>query len=253
MTAARRKQKILEMTGRGRECSVHELADEFDVSEMTVRRDLADLADQGRIVRTHGGAAPASGVMFEFRFLNRGHENRSQKEAIARVAAKKVNDGNTVILDSGTTTLILSEALRANKDLTIVTTSLPVASKLQYCDGIDIVLLGGRLRHDTPDLMGALTLRNLEEVRADCAFIGADAIDEEGVVYNESIEVAHLLRTMSKAADQVYIVADSSKLGKAALARIGSLTEWNGLITDESANDATVEKLRENGVEVFLP
>ncbi|MBS3762939.1 MAG: DeoR/GlpR transcriptional regulator [Planctomycetes bacterium] len=252
MTAARRKQRILEMTGQGQECSVHELADQFDVSEMTVRRDLADLADQGRIVRTHGGAAPASGVMFEFRFLNRVHENRSEKDEIARVAGEMVNDGDTVILDSGTTTLILSETLRAKKNLSIVTTSLPVASKLQYCDNIDVVLLGGRLRHDVPDLMGALTLRNLQEVRADTAFIGADAIDEDGVVYNKSIELAHLLQTMSEAAEQVYIVADSSKLHGTALAKIGTLTEWSGLITDNSASEKMLQRLRKNGVDLFL-
>ena len=218
---------------------------------MTIRRDLDSLAAEGRIVRTYGGAAPASGVVFEFRFLERANERRAAKEAIGRRAGELVTDGMTVMLDSGTTTLALARQLRGKQGLTIVTTSLPIASELQHCDAIDVILLGGRLRRDAPDLFGALTLRMLEELHADVAFLGADAIDLKGTVYNRSVEVAHLITAMAGVSDVVYAVADSSKVGRTALGRIGSLAQWAGLITDGDLDDTTARKLRARGAKVI--
>jgi len=204
-------------------------ASEFGVSKMTVRRDLDALAAEGRVIRTHGGAASGGGVVFEFRFLERAKQNQSGKDEIA---GGLVADGNTVILDSSTTTLALARKLRDFRELTVITTSLPIASELQYCDGVELILLGGKLRRDSPDLSGALTLQGPEGVHADVAFLGCDAIDGTGVAYNQSVDVAHLISAMAKAANRVFFVADSSKIGHTALGRIGSLTQWDGLICD---------------------
>lgn len=250
-SAVQRADAILERVREGQECSVADLAVTFKVSEMTVRRDLDALAAEGRVVRTHGGATAASGVVFEFRFLERAREHRAAKRQIAAKAASFVEDGMTVMLDSGTTTLALAEALRGKRDLTVVTTSLPIASALQYSDVIDVILLGGRLRRDAPDLSGALTLQGLKGLHADVAFVGVDSLDLEGTTYSRSIEVAHLIASMAAAADTVYVVADSSKIGHAALARSGSLTEWEALITDRDLAASKARELKKNRVRLI--
>ncbi len=249
--ATQRAEVILGLVRDGEECSVSDLSVRFGVSEMTVRRDLDALAAEGRVVRTHGGATAASGVVFEFRFLERAREHRVAKRQIAAKAASLVTDGMTIMLDSGTTTLALAEALRGKRDLTVITTSLPIASALQYSDAIDVVLLGGHLRRDAPDLSGALTLQGLEGLHADAAFVGVDALGVDGTTYSHSIEVAHLIASMAAAADVVYVVADSSKIGRASLAKSGSLSEWDALITDPDLDAAKARELKKHGVKVI--
>jgi len=157
---------------RAGECSIEQLMKRFGVSGMTVRRDLQSLADQGKVIRTHGGAAMAERISFEFEFLNRVRENHAAKEAIAASAAAQIKDGESVMLDSGTTTLELAKRLRGRRGLTVITSSLPIAAQLQYDQQIEVLLLGGRLRASSPDLAGALTESNLETLRADAAFLG---------------------------------------------------------------------------------
>jgi DeoR family transcriptional regulator, fructose operon transcriptional repressor len=246
-----RRARILERVSGGQACHVTELAKAFGVSEMTVRRDLDALAATGRIVRTHGGAVSGGGVIFEFRFLERAAVNRPAKRAIAERAAALVEDGAHVLLDSGTTTLEVARALRTRRDLTVITTSLPIASELQYNAGIQVILLGGRVRRDSPDLSGALTLRTLDTLRADIAILGADAVDRQGNCYHGDIEVAHLVAAMTAIAERIYVVADSSKLGRRALGRMGRAAGWAGLITDAGAAPAMSRALKRNGVHLI--
>jgi DeoR/GlpR family transcriptional regulator of sugar metabolism len=219
---------------------------------MTIRRDLHRLAMEGRIVRTHGGAAPAQQVMFEFQFLRRTKLNEKRKTQIGVEAARIVRDGQSVVLDSGTTTLALARELRDRRRLTVITTSLPIASALQHAAGVRTLLLGGFVRRDAPDLGGPLTESNLEGLRADLAFVGADGIDAEGNVYNASLEVARMLGKMVACANDAYVVADSSKLGRAALARFGNIAAWRGLITDAGIAEAQTSALRRAGVTVIV-
>ena len=172
-----RQKQMCELIAQRGECSIEQLMERFGVSGMTVRRDLQSLADQGKVIRTHGGAAMAERISFEFEFLNRVRENHAAKEAIAAAAAAQIKDGESVMLDSGTTTLELAKRLRGRPGLTVITSSLPIAAQLQYDQQIEVLLLGGRLRASSPDLAGALTESNLETLRADVAFLGADAVD----------------------------------------------------------------------------
>ena len=223
----------------------------MDVSEKTIRRDLQTLADQGKVIRTHGGAAMAERVSFEFKFLSRVRDNQLAKEAIAVAAAAQVKDGESVMLDSGTTTLELAKRLRPRQGLTIITSSLPIAAQLQYDQQLEVLLLGGRLRASSPDLAGAITESNLETLRADVAFLGADAIDRQGGVFQESPEVARMLTRMAASAGRVYVVADGSKLGKTALWRFGRLADWAALITDASADRSLLASLKKAGVRII--
>ena len=167
-----RRKQMCELIARRGECSIEQLMERFGVSGMTVRRDLQSLAEQGKVIRTHGGAAMAERISFEFEFLNRVREHHAAKEAIAAAAAVQIKDGESVMLDSGTTTLELAKRLRGRAGLTVITSSLPIAAHLQYDRQIEVLLLGGRLRASSPDLAGALAESNLETLRADMAFLG---------------------------------------------------------------------------------
>jgi DeoR/GlpR family transcriptional regulator of sugar metabolism len=246
-----RQKQVCELIADRGECSIEELMAKFGVSGMTVRRDLQSLAAQGKVIRTHGGAAMAERISFEFEFLNRVRDNHGAKEAIATAAAEQIADGESVMLDSGTTTLALAKRLRGRRGLTIITSSLPIAAQLQYDQGIEVLLLGGRLRASSPDLVGAITESNLETLRADVAILGADAVDSQGAVYQESPELARMLTRMAASAGRVFVVADGSKLGKTALWRFGRLADWAGLITDTAADHAVVASLKKAGVRII--
>jgi DeoR/GlpR family transcriptional regulator of sugar metabolism len=246
-----RWEQICALIAQRGECSVEELAQRFAVSGMTIRRDLQILAEQGKVLRTHGGAAMAKRISFEFDFLKRAKEHEAAKGAIGAAAAALVDDGQSVLLDSGTTTLALSRHLRGKRRLMVITTSLPIASQLQYDAEIAVLLLGGYVRAGSPDLAGALTESNLETLHADVAFIGADGIDAHGAVYNQSPEVARMLTKMTAAASRVYVVADHSKLGKKALWRFGRLQDWSGLVTDADADRTLLKPLEKAGVAVI--
>ena len=247
-----RHRQIVELLNSRGACAVDVLAKEFSVSEMTIRRDLQSLVEDGRIARTHGGAAPVEQVMFEFEFLRRAQENRPSKDLIGRAAAALVEEGQSVILDSGTTTLAIARELQSRRRLTVITTSLPIAAVLQRGSRVEILLLGGFLRRESPDLEGPLTESNLETLRADIAFVGADGIDLSANAYNTSLNVGRLLTKAVKAASTVYVVADSSKLGRTALTKFGNLASWKGLITDRGATPEQLTALRQAGANVIV-
>lgn len=246
-----RRTRIVDLLEREGERSVEQLSERFGVSGMTIRRDLQDLADAGKVLRTHGGAAPAARISFEFRFLERGQQHAAQKEQIAEVAAGLVSPGEAVLLDSGTTTLAIARRLKMIGGVTVITTSLPIASELFGVEGIETILLGGQLRKDSPDLVGALTDHSLDLLRADVAFIGADAVDGQGRIYNASAEVGRMLGRMAKAATRVYAVADHSKVGRHELMRFANVTEWYGLITDRDLDRQLKRGLEKAGVRII--
>jgi len=253
MGMANRQKKIAELIASNGECSIEHLAKDLDVSEMTIRRDLQTLAENGKVIRTHGGAAVGDRVSFEFKFLKRASQNKSAKAAIAKLAATKVeNKGQSVLLDSGTTTLALAVELKSKEDLTVVTTSLPIAARLQFCSHIKVLLLGGYVQQDSPDLSGAMTNSNLDTLCADIAFVGAECIDQNGTVYHRSSDSSQVVSKMTKTARQVYILADHSKLDKTALYRSCRLEDCAGLITDRGADPLFTGKLVKKGFEVYV-
>ncbi|MBL4702033.1 MAG: DeoR/GlpR transcriptional regulator [Phycisphaeraceae bacterium] len=248
-----RREQILQLIQQQGECSIDALASTFDVSGMTIRRDLQDMVNDGQVIRTHGGATLAPKVSFEFRFLERVHQQSKEKEEIALQAVSLIRPGQTVLLDSSTTTLVIARKLISIPDVTVVTTSLPIASELYGQPGITVMLLGGVLRSDSPDLTGALTENCLEQICADIAFIGADAIDLSGHVYNINPEIGRMLKKMAASASRVYAVADHTKIGTHALMRFARITDWLGLITDSGVNRKAASQLRRAGVNLITP
>jgi DeoR/GlpR family transcriptional regulator of sugar metabolism len=251
MTATRR-QKIESLLQSQGGCSVESLSRECGVSDMTIRRDLAALARKGKVLRTHGGALPGERVLFEFEFLARVRENEAAKRQIAARGAALIPDGSVVLMDSGTTTLALAGELQLHHNLTVITTSLPIAAALQTAGGVRVLLLGGFVRKDAPDLGGAITEANLETIHADLAFIGADGIDLEGKIYNANPEVARMLVKMAAAAGRVYGVSDHTKIGRKAMIRFGDAAKWAGLIVDAGLPAPHRKALTKAGVNLLL-
>lgn len=249
--SSKRQARIQALLNEGGESSVEFLSKKLGVCAMTVRRDLAALAKAGKVIRTHGGATPAEGVLFEFQFLQRTRVQEAAKESIAVAAAKLVGDGQSILMDSGSTTLALAKKLQEHSGVTLITTSLPIAAALQHAARVRVLLLGGFLRRDAPDLIGPMTEANLENLRADVAFLGADAIGLDGSVFSAFPEVARMAAKMAAAAKQTYVVADSSKVGQSALMRFGRLAQWGGLITDAGVTQAQAKALRKAGVRLI--
>lgn len=230
-----RHQKILDLLRQRGEATVSELAEVFGVAPMTIRRDLELLARQQQVTRTHGGAMAASRAVAEFAFLERARERLAEKAAIARAAAALIEPGMTLVLDTGTTTLEVARALASVPDVRVLTSSLAIAAALYACANIDLVLLGGRVRRHSPDLIGPVTEDNLRRFRVQLAILGADALDRDGI-YTDDLGVAGVSRAMIAGAEDVVLVADSSKFTRRAFAQFADWTQVRRLITDAGAS-----------------
>jgi DeoR/GlpR family transcriptional regulator of sugar metabolism len=233
ITQSQRLEHIRQLLLTKHEVSAESLAESFGVSHMTVHRDLEKLENKGEIIRTYGGAAPAKKLTFEFSFQDKLKKNRKKKEYIARKAMNYVDPGQSIILDTGTTTLKIAEQLAGTRDITVITTSLAIVSLLQFAEGIEVILLGGYLRKGSPDLHGPLTEMNIDFLRADIAFMGADAIDDKGNIYTSDMRVVRTDRLMAQNADKVIIVADSSKFGNNEMCQVLKKNDYDFILTDK--------------------
>lgn len=250
LPSAARQAKIRERFADQAGVSVSELAREFGVSEMTIRRDLEALEEKFHIQRTHGGAVLTERMMLEFDYRERREANRAAKRAIAAAARKLVKPGDRLILDTGTTTLELASLLKDGEKLTVITPSLAVASELQHAAGVEVILLGGVIRRGSPDLTGPVTEHCLELFAVDIAFQGADAIGTDGSIYNSDLRLARVDQMMRKVAKRCCVLADHTKVGQTALARSGSLAEVDIFITDKSAPADALKRFAKLGTEI---
>ncbi len=247
-----RLSAIRELLQNQAEVSISALAERFDVSEMTIRRDLDNLELTGQVRRTHGGAMPAERMVFEFNFVARRQANRPVKQAIAREALKLIKPGQRIILDTGTTTLELAHLLRDYSDLTILTPSLAVASELQFSEGIQTILLGGVVRKGSPDLTGLVAETVLDMFSADIAFQGADGIDIDGGVYTADMRISKVDQKIRQRATRTYCLADSSKVGHPELVRHGYIHEMDGFITDTALDPKLKAQWEKKGAKITL-
>jgi len=245
-----RQAKVRELLRSRQTVSIAELAAMFGVSEMTIRRDLNRLERTGQVRRTHGGVMPADRMVFEFDFAARRQANCRAKQAIAREALKLIEPVNRVILDTGTTTLELAHCLKGFSGLTVITPSLAVASELQFSEGIQTVLLGGLIRRGSPNLSGTVTENVLDMFAVDIAFQGADGIGVDGALYTADMRISRVDQKIRKRAERTYILADSSKIGRTALARHGFLQQVDGLITDDGIDPEHKGRLEELGANI---
>jgi DeoR/GlpR family transcriptional regulator of sugar metabolism len=250
LTQMQRLEAIRQELLRADEVSIEELAGRFNVSGMTVRRDLELLESRGGVIRTHGGASLARRLTFEFSFREKQNRNSRQKSRIARQAAGYVEDGQVVMLDTGTTTLEIARQLVDRHNVTVITTSLAIVSALQFAARMRVVLLGGFLRGGSPDLYGPLTEQNAEMFRTDIAFMGADAVDPDGNTYADDLQLVNLNRRMAAHAARVVVVADSSKFGKNGMCRVLGPGDYDSIITDSGIDRNVLKRFTRKGIRV---
>jgi len=226
------------------EVSIEDMVKMFDVSVMTVHRDLDILEKAGEVLKTHGGATAAKRLTFEFSFRDQVLNQQKQKEIIAQKAVEIIKPGDVIMLDTGTTTLEVARKLKNKEGITVITTSLAIVSELQFVDKIDVILLGGYLRSGSPDIHGPLTEDNIERFRTNIAFIGADGIDLNGNTFTDDLRIATLSRRMAKNADKVVVISDSTKIGRKSMCKVLSPDEYNLIITDAGVSKDTLKQFK---------
>jgi DeoR/GlpR family transcriptional regulator of sugar metabolism len=243
--ALRRREALRAMLSRGEAVATTALARRFGVNGITIRRDLTDLQREGTVVRTHGGAVPAQRITFEFALEERRRRRLDEKRRIGAAAARRVREGQTLFLDTGTTTFELARALVAAAPPCRGATSI-----LWGRPGIELHLLGGRVRDGSPDLVGSGTELMLDRLAADLAFVGSEGLDPARGNFAEHVDAARVTERMAANARRVVVVADQSKLGKTGPARCLAIAEIDELITDRGADRRIVAALRARGVKV---
>lgn len=250
MHKSARLNAILERLANGGTVDVTELADELSASPATIRRDLAVLERQRLLARTHGGAV-AQAVSYELPLSYKGIRQAEEKRRIASAAAATVSDGMAVGLTGGTTATEVARAL-ADRQLTIVTNALNIASELGVRPNIKLVVTGGLARSQSYELSGPIAEASLVGLNLDVAFIGVDGVDAKaGCTTHQEVE-AHTNGVMIQHSKHVVLVADSSKIGRVAFARICEAGDVDELITDRAADAAAVRALTDCGVHVTL-
>ncbi|MFI5587085.1 DeoR/GlpR family DNA-binding transcription regulator [Amycolatopsis sp. NPDC051758] len=227
---------------------IAELAEEFGVSESTIRRDLASLAGAGHVVRTYGGALDT-----ERSPLEKDREHAAAKDAIARQAAALVRDGEVVLLDAGTTTGRLARHLAHREGLTVVTNGVNAIRELAGFAGIDLIVLGGRLRHPNEAILGESVLAQLRHISPDRVFLGADGLVAERGLCCPSLEQSVVKHTMLHAGGEAYVLADHSKLGQAPFSYWAPLDREYRLITDEPKIDVTYPQFAQSVILAGTP
>ena len=230
---------------------VSDLATRFEVSEATIRRDLLDLEVQRLLSRTHGGAV-AHGLSYELPLRYKTASRHDEKVQIARVAAERVADGMVIGLTGGTTTTEIGRQLLTHKKLTIVTNALNIAFELVVRPSLKLVVTGGVARSESYELVGPLAESTLLDINLDLIFVGVDGISlESGLTTHHEVE-AHTNRALAKRSRRMIAVADSSKIGRTAFARICAIGDVDELITDDGADPAVVSALKDVGIDVTL-
>jgi len=220
---------------------------------MTIRRDLKILEDSGIAILRYGGAIPTQRIAIEFAFEERRRRHLSEKRRIGQAAADLIQLGQTVFMNTGTTTLQVAKAL-ARKDIAckVATNNLLIASELWARGQMEIFLLGGQLRSGSPHLIGPGTEVMLQKLTADLAILGSEGIDPGRGSFTVDTLDASVDEAMARNAHSVVVVADHTKLGKAGSVRYLTIEEMDQLVTDRRANKQVVGELRQRGVQVML-
>jgi DeoR/GlpR family transcriptional regulator of sugar metabolism len=250
MLAETRRRLLLDLIARQGFATLDELVKALAVSESTVRRDLEALDLGGHLKRTHGGALFAGEVRALPAFEDRAATATAEKQAIGRAAAALLDDGDTVLLDGGTTTFEVARAL-LGRPIQVVTNSLPIAQLLTASAPIDLILIGGYVYPRTGVALGPLSIATMQGIRVSKAILGAGGIVAEGI-YNHNLLLVETERQMMSCGQEVIIVADHTKFGRLALARLCGLEEVGHLVVDPGLPEVYRKLLDSAGVRIQI-
>ncbi|MBB4711232.1 DeoR/GlpR family transcriptional regulator of sugar metabolism [Streptomyces luteogriseus] len=246
--AERRHQLILRALRAGGPAAVTDLSEQLGVSPATIRRDLVKLEEDGLLTRVHGGAVVEEG---DQPFAEVAEVRVNEKDAIAERAAAMIEDGQSVLLDIGTTAYRLARQLHGRR-LTVITSNLVVYEELADDEGIELVLLGGMVRREYRSLVGFLTEDNLRQLHADWLFLGTSGVRPGGQVMDTTVVEVPVKRAMIKAGEKVVLLADAAKFPGHGMAKVCGPEDLDAVVTDEPVDAATRASFQEAGVEVVV-
>ncbi len=250
--AEERRELILNEVNRSGSVTVTELVGRLGVSDMTIRRDLEALSAHKLLQKVHGGAVSLPKTAAEPHFTQKQRLNREEKKAIAREALPLVEDGHTVAFSAGTTTWQIADTLpQGNEDFTFITNSTNIALTLQEKGWEQIVLSGGIFRTPSDALVGPFAERTLKTLNADILFLGVHGIHPDAGLTTPNVAEAETNRCLVDAAQKVVVVADHTKLGVIALAKIAPLSRVDVFVTDDKANPELLREIELAGVRVI--
>lgn len=215
---------------------IEEISKKLKVSAMTIRRDLIELENEGKIIRTHGGAIAPAMLTGEVPYSSKKVINNQQKKQIAMKALTLIGENSIIILDSGTTTMELAKLLKSRSDLTIVTNDIKIANEL-IDSSPKVIVTGGELQQGIGALYGSTTQNMLNTIHADIFFLGTHAIDLSYGLTAPTFEKALIKQLMKSAAERTWLLADSSKFNKRAFVNVCEITDIEGVLTDEGLDE----------------
>ena len=251
-TVSRRK-KILERVQETGEVLITGLSKEFDVSEVTIRKDLEYLEKKNLLIRARGGAIHSEGrVGMDQRLTEKNKLHTEEKAAIGKKAASLIREGETIIIDSGSTTAEIIKHLGSFRQLNVITNALNIVNLLMGHPNVNVIIPGGYLRQNSMSLVGPLAERNLQGFYVDKLFLSTDGFDTDHGIYTPNIDEAHLNATMINISKEVILVTDSSKFKRKSLALICTVDKLGTVITDNGIQSDDRSKLEAAGVDVII-
>jgi DeoR family transcriptional regulator of aga operon len=252
LLSTNRHQQILDFVRDHKQATVAQLSQLVDVSETTIRRDLDKLQSMGQVSRVHGGAIALKRADPEPPALQRMDENAEAKKGIGIAAASLIQNGETIFLGSGTTTLQVAASLPDDGSLTVVTNSLTILNALAGRPNVTLIVLGGLFRYSELSMIGHITERAMEELRADKVIMGIRAINPQDGLTNDSLSEAMTDRAIVNLGRQVIVVADHTKFGRVSTVLVAPISAVDVIVTDSQAPADQLETIRSAGVEVII-
>ena len=246
MFAEVRKQLIVELVNKSAKVTVNQLCEEFSVSPATIRNDLRELEDGGFLKRTHGGAISNRKVTYEPNAYQKEVENVAEKKAIARRAFAHIEKGDSIALDTGTTTFELAKLLVDCDDLTVVTNDLQIAAYLECNSNVNIIMAGGLVRRNFHCTAGKAAVDTIQDLNVDKAFIAANGVHLKKGLCTPHMDTARVKSVFTDSASQVVLMTDSTKIGNSSFVTFAQLSDIDVFITDENADKdflSVVEKM----------
>ncbi|MDF1569734.1 MAG: DeoR/GlpR family DNA-binding transcription regulator [Spirochaetaceae bacterium] len=243
-----RERKVLDLLIEDPHIGVNQMSKLLDVSVVTVRSDFDDLADKGYLIRTRGGALPA----FHPDILARQKNNFTVKTAIAKAAAKLIDDGDTVMIEAGTTTALIGRYLLGKRNVKVVTDSTLLLPYARSNPALYLTFVGGTFSPEAESMVGPIAVQHLELFHVKTAFIGTDGFSVENGLTTHMMEATDVVRAMHNRSDRTVLLADSGKWGQAGFARIIPLNEIDTLVTDSELPEDARTNILEMGIELLI-
>lgn len=251
MKAETRRQEIMDVLIEAGNATVDDLADRFGVSRMTVHRDLDDLEQSGLLRKVRGGASIQSNSKFESDFRYRERLATEEKRAIAAAAAERIEPGQTVIIDDGSTAGWIADNLGDRRPLTVITNNLAAITRLAGQQGIDLIALGGQYHKKFHGFFGIVAEEALRSLRADVAFLSTSAV-HGAAAFHQDQEVVHTKRLMIRSAARSILLVDHGKFGRSALHFLSDLSAFDEVLTGAPLSPEAAAPLKEAGIRLDI-